>query len=152
MVNQYCAHSFARNWQLPFLNQQKAENDGRKYFMIDLHKRILLTRWGLNPQPPDHQSDTHPTEPPRPAKLCLFYPKVIHITCILVENNIPNIKTLLSTNIFFFFKNYANIDRFYLKVDQLINTSVQNSMSKHIFSETIITRLHLIFWKGTITV
>ena len=31
-VNQYCAHSFARNWQLPFLNQQKGENDCRKYF------------------------------------------------------------------------------------------------------------------------
>ena len=34
MVNQYCAHSFARNWQLFFLNQRKGENDRRKYFMI----------------------------------------------------------------------------------------------------------------------
>ena len=41
MVNQYCAHSFARNWQLPFLNQRKGENDRRKYFMINLHERIL---------------------------------------------------------------------------------------------------------------
>ena len=32
--NQYCAHSLARNWQLPFLNQQKGENDHRKYFII----------------------------------------------------------------------------------------------------------------------
>ena len=29
-----CAHSFARNRQLAFLNQQKGENDHRKYFMI----------------------------------------------------------------------------------------------------------------------
>ena len=33
-VNQYCAHSFAGNWQLPFLYQRKGENDRRKYFMI----------------------------------------------------------------------------------------------------------------------
>ena len=33
----------------------------------NLHERMLLTRWGLNPQPPDHQSKAHPTEPPRPA-------------------------------------------------------------------------------------
>ena len=26
-VNQYCAHSFARNWQLPYLNQLKEEKD-----------------------------------------------------------------------------------------------------------------------------
>ena len=32
-MGQYCAHSFAKNWQLPFLNQRKGENDRRKYFM-----------------------------------------------------------------------------------------------------------------------
>ena len=50
-VNQYCAHSFARDWQLPFLNPHKGENGCRKYFMISLHERMLLTQWGLNPQP-----------------------------------------------------------------------------------------------------
>ena len=25
---------------------------------------------GLKPQPPDHQSDAHPTEPPRPTQVC----------------------------------------------------------------------------------
>ena len=51
-VNQYCAHSFTRNWQLPFLKR----NDRRKYFMINLHERmlpaqrgrthnLLITRW-----------------------------------------------------------------------------------------------------------
>ena len=38
-----------------------------KYFMINLHDRMLPTQWGLNPQPPDHQSDAHPTEPQWPA-------------------------------------------------------------------------------------
>ena len=33
----------------------------------NLHKRMLPTRQGLNPQPPDQQSDEHPTEPLRPA-------------------------------------------------------------------------------------
>ena len=46
-VNQYCAHSFARNWQLPFLNQRKGENDRRKYFMINLHERMLPTSAGV---------------------------------------------------------------------------------------------------------
>ena len=47
--NQYCAHSFARNWQLPFLNQRKGENDCRKYFTINLHKRMLPTSAGVEP-------------------------------------------------------------------------------------------------------
>ena len=46
-------------------NCRKGENDRRKYFMICLHERMLLT--GSNPQPPDIQSDAHPTEPLRPA-------------------------------------------------------------------------------------
>ena len=29
---------------------------------------MLPTRWRSHPQPPDHQSDTHRTEPPRPAQ------------------------------------------------------------------------------------
>ena len=48
-VNQYCAHSFNRNWQLPFLNQRKGENDRRKYFMINLHERMLPTSVGAEP-------------------------------------------------------------------------------------------------------
>ena len=56
-VKHYCAHSFARNWQLPFLNQRKGENDRRIYFMINLHERMLPTSTGLNPRPPGLQSD-----------------------------------------------------------------------------------------------
>ena len=48
-VNQYCAHSFARNRQLPFLNQRKGENDRRIYFMINLHERMLPTLAGVEP-------------------------------------------------------------------------------------------------------
>ena len=44
-----CAHSFARNWQLPFLSQQKRENGRREYFMINLHKRRLLDPAGIRP-------------------------------------------------------------------------------------------------------
>ena len=36
--------------------------------MINLHERMLPTLRGSNPQPPDHQSDAHPTEPPWPAQ------------------------------------------------------------------------------------
>ena len=32
------AHSFTRNWQISFLNQQKGEYDHWKYFMINLHE------------------------------------------------------------------------------------------------------------------
>ena len=36
--------------------------------MINLHERMLTTRWGSNPQPPDHHSDRHPTVPLRLQK------------------------------------------------------------------------------------
>ena len=36
-----CAHSLARSWQLSFLNQWKRKNNCRKYFIINLHKRML---------------------------------------------------------------------------------------------------------------
>ena len=44
MVNQYCAHTFGRNWQL-----RKRENDRRQYFMINLHERMLPTSAGVEP-------------------------------------------------------------------------------------------------------
>ena len=43
------AHSFARNWQLPFLNQWKGENERRKYFLINLHERMLQVPAGIEP-------------------------------------------------------------------------------------------------------
>ena len=38
------AHSFASNWQLPFLNQRKGENDCKKDFMINLNERRYAFR------------------------------------------------------------------------------------------------------------
>ena len=35
--------------KLPFLNQRKGENDRRKYFMINLHERMLPTSAGVEP-------------------------------------------------------------------------------------------------------
>ena len=35
--------------QLPFLNQRKGEKDRRKYFMINLHERMLPTSAGVEP-------------------------------------------------------------------------------------------------------
>ena len=43
------AHSFVRNWQLPFLNQLRRENDRRKYFMMNLNKRMLPDPAGIEP-------------------------------------------------------------------------------------------------------
>ena len=34
---------------MPFLNQQKGENDRIKYFMINLHERMLPTSAGIEP-------------------------------------------------------------------------------------------------------
>ena len=34
---------------MPFLNQRKGENDRRKYFMINLHERMLSTSAGVEP-------------------------------------------------------------------------------------------------------
>ena len=44
-----CVHSFTRNRQLLFLNQWKGKNDHRKYFIINLHERILLNLAGTEP-------------------------------------------------------------------------------------------------------
>ena len=51
-----CAYSLARNWQVAFLNQQKRDNDCRKYFMINLQEIMLSDPVGIEP---DHQSDAH---------------------------------------------------------------------------------------------
>ena len=55
---------------------EKGENDRRKYSMINLHETMLPTRRRSNPQPPNHQSDAHPTEPPRPALVILSLPLI----------------------------------------------------------------------------
>ena len=71
------AHSFAINWQLPFLNQQKGENGRRNFFMTKLHEESCRT-WGSNQRPSAYQVDVHPIELLRPAKKkhTLFVPYV----------------------------------------------------------------------------
>ena len=39
----------SQHCQLPFLNRWKGKNDHRKYFIINLHERMLLTQWEMNP-------------------------------------------------------------------------------------------------------
>ena len=51
-----CSHSFARKWQLSFLNQWKGENDSRKYFMINLHERTLPDPVWIKPPDTSHTS------------------------------------------------------------------------------------------------
>ena len=58
---------FFRQKLITALLESAEENDRRKYFMINHYERMLLTQWGSNSEPPDHKSDAHPIEPPRPA-------------------------------------------------------------------------------------
>lgn len=51
------SHTFARTWQLPFLDQRKGENDSRKYLTIHLHESYV-DRLGFNLETLDPQSDT----------------------------------------------------------------------------------------------
>ena len=44
-----CVHSFARNWQLLFLNQWKGGNDHRKYFMIQSPWKNVANLAGVEP-------------------------------------------------------------------------------------------------------
>ena len=90
MLNQYCAHSFVRNWQLLFLNQWMGENDHRKYFMS--YQWMLQYQWGLNSQPPAHLSDAHSAELPRPAEwmgINDFFQWVTKLLLILTVKCIP---------------------------------------------------------------
>ena len=55
------AHSFASNWLLLFLNQQKRENGRRKFFTTSLHERMCRT-WGWKSGPLACQADMLPIE------------------------------------------------------------------------------------------
>ena len=72
-VNQYHAHSFPRNWQLPFLNQWKGENDCRKYAHYSLLKL-------------DHIS-VHRNNPRVPFGLCFA---ILHFICFVLEVGTSN--------------------------------------------------------------
>ena len=65
----------------------------------NLHKRMLSTRRGSNPKPPDHQWDAHPTEPPKPAWLWLFL------------DNFYDCNYFWTTSILFLYLSYLNHQR-----------------------------------------
>ena len=97
-VNQYCAHSFARNWQLPFLNQWKGKNDRRKYFMINRHVRMLpIVAGGWTRNLLVSSLTVHPTEPLRQAMrqwLVLCYSLMALKPCVF---NFPPMKDLVNS-------------------------------------------------------
>ena len=45
----------------------------------NLHERMLPAWRGLNPQPPDHQLEAHPTEPLRPALSDEILPRMLSV-------------------------------------------------------------------------
>ena len=62
------AHSFIRNWQLPFLNQRKGENGRRNYFMTSPHER-MFPDVRIEPATVHIPEDMHATKLTRPAKI-----------------------------------------------------------------------------------
>ena len=67
-----CEHSFARNWQQPFLNQQ---NEHRKYFMFNLLERMLLDPAGILFISPIHIRLIHQGRPKK-GQLKSFWQRV----------------------------------------------------------------------------
>ena len=72
MVNQYCAHSFARNWQLPFLNQRKGKTVEKISWSIST-KECCQSWQGSNPRPPGLQSHAHPSQRGRRVPTVYFF-------------------------------------------------------------------------------
>ena len=82
MVNQYWRHSFARNWQLPFLNQRKGENDHRKYFMIKCRQKNVAYQAGVNhatSRSPVGQASNWATKVG--IFMCFICEKIYHMLC-----------------------------------------------------------------------
>ena len=84
-IKQYLCTFFLQNRQLPFLKQQKGENDCKKYFMINLYERMLPDLAGS-----EHASSWSPTGCPirMSHRHCTFkwQQKVnVLINCILVH-------------------------------------------------------------------
>ena len=68
MFSLCCAFFFLPKLKTALLLSAETENDRIKYFIINLHERLLQDPAGMNQRPPDQQSDALPTEPPRPIK------------------------------------------------------------------------------------
>ena len=59
------AHSFACNWQLPFLDQRNGENV--EIISWPNSTKECYRAWESNPRPSAYRADADPTELPRPA-------------------------------------------------------------------------------------
>ena len=55
------------------MNQQKGENDRRKYFMINLHERMLPTSAGVEPATSGLQSDGASNWATKAENICWGY-------------------------------------------------------------------------------
>ena len=63
------AHSFASNWQLPFLNQRKGDNGHRMFFMTNLLPRTCAGREdGIRDQPHTRRRPVRPSYRARQKK------------------------------------------------------------------------------------
>ena len=71
--------------------------------MIILHERMLRTRRGSNPQPPDHQSDAQPTEPPRPAS------QIVKHLYSMIKIPVQNRNDTISVSLCSFVSSYADL-------------------------------------------
>ena len=74
------AHSFASNWQLPFLNQRKGENGRRIFSWPNLNERMFCRTWGSNPRPSAYQADAHLIELPRMERDVRLYSNIQLLT------------------------------------------------------------------------
>ena len=54
-------------------------SEGTKYFMIK-SQRMFPTLWGLNLQPPDHQSHVHQIEPLLQSLQCSDLENIVKVT------------------------------------------------------------------------
>ena len=61
------AHSFTSNWQMPFLNPRKGQNDRRIIIVWPISTKKCCWTWGSNSRPFAYQANAHTTELPRPA-------------------------------------------------------------------------------------
>ena len=77
---------------MTFLFQRKEENYRRKHFMINLYERVLP-----NTAQPDHRSEAHLTELPRPANLLemsnsVFWKNITNLLCVEVAQRLKKAK------------------------------------------------------------
>ena len=91
------AHSFASNWQLLFLNQQKRENGHRSFFMTKSPWKNVPDRWGIELgvacMPSGHASNRATASGPQErfhtdSQANILFSKHVHFVCFGVGRRI----------------------------------------------------------------